>query len=126
MTDARRAGAPSNTHTPNKVTKDAVKAVIAREEYVNWPNSTLTVCVLTMRNGFHVTGESACVDPANFDAQLGRDLAYEEALGKAWVLEAYLLAEDRFIEREEMDQEVFQMIEDYLAKDDFMRAIGAI
>lgn len=84
----------------NKVTKEGVEAVIAREEYAQWPNSTLTICTLTLRNGFHVTGESACVDPANFDEQLGRDLARKEAFDKACGFEAYLLAEVRYQTRQ--------------------------
>jgi hypothetical protein len=53
----------------------------------------LTFCVLVLRNGFTVTGESACVSPENFDAQIGRNIALENAKQKIWALEGYLLKE---------------------------------
>lgn len=51
----------------------------------------LTFCVLTLRNGFTVTGESACASPENFDAGIGRDIAFKNAREKVWALEGYLL-----------------------------------
>lgn len=51
----------------------------------------LTFCVLVLRNGFTVTGESACVSPENFDAELGRKIARQNAINKVWPLEGYLL-----------------------------------
>lgn len=53
----------------------------------------LTFCVLTLKNGFTVTGESACASPENFDAEIGRKIAYENAREKIWMLEGYLLKE---------------------------------
>ena len=51
----------------------------------------LTFCVLTMKNGFTVTGESACASPENFDPEIGRKIARENAVNKVWMLEGYLL-----------------------------------
>ncbi len=51
----------------------------------------LTICVLVLRNGFTVTGESACASPKNFDAELGRKIARQNAIAKIWPLEGYLL-----------------------------------
>jgi hypothetical protein len=51
----------------------------------------LTFCVLVLKNGFTVTGESACASPENFDAEIGRKIARENAKQKIWVLEGYLL-----------------------------------
>ena len=51
----------------------------------------LTFCVLTLQNGFTVTGESACASPENFDAEIGRKIARENAINKVWMLEGYLL-----------------------------------
>jgi hypothetical protein len=51
----------------------------------------LTFCVLVLRNGFTVTGESACASPENFDAELGRKIARQNAVQKIWTLEGYLL-----------------------------------
>ncbi|WP_338506427.1 Gp49 family protein [Erwinia aphidicola] len=51
----------------------------------------LTFCVLVLSNGFTVTGESACASPENFDAEIGRKIARENAVNKVWMLEGYLL-----------------------------------
>jgi len=51
----------------------------------------LTFCVLILRNGFTVTGESACVDPASFNAAIGRKVARQNAIAKVWPLMGYAL-----------------------------------
>ncbi len=55
--------------------------------------SLLTFCVLVLRNGFTVTGESACASPENFDAELGRKIARQNAVSKCWPLMGYALKE---------------------------------
>ena len=51
----------------------------------------LTFCVLVLKNGFTVTGESACASPENFDEEIGRKIARQNAVNKIWLLEGYLL-----------------------------------
>lgn len=51
----------------------------------------LTFCVLVLRNGFTVTGESACASPENFDAEIGRNIARQNAVQKVWPLMGYEL-----------------------------------
>jgi hypothetical protein len=53
----------------------------------------LTICVLVLRNGFTVTGESACASPENFDVEIGRKIARANAVQKIWPLMGYLLKE---------------------------------
>ena len=53
--------------------------------------SLLTFCVLVLRNGFTVTGESACASPENFDAEVGRKVARANAVNKVWPLMGYEL-----------------------------------
>ena len=53
--------------------------------------SLLTFCVLVLQNGFTVTGESACASPENFDAELGRKIARQNAVAKVWPLMGYEL-----------------------------------
>lgn len=55
------------------------------------PLSLLTFCVLVLKNGFTVTGESACASPENFDAGLGRKIARQNAVAKIWPLMGYEL-----------------------------------
>ena len=68
-----------------------IDAQIASEAYYVFPRTTLTVCALTLRNGYHVIGESAAASPENFDEEIGRKIARDNARGKIWALEGYLL-----------------------------------
>lgn len=51
----------------------------------------LTICVLVLHSGFTVVGKSACVSPENFDAEMGRRIAREDAIRQLWTLEGYRL-----------------------------------
>ena len=51
----------------------------------------LTFCVLVLRNGFTVTGESACASPENFNIEIGRKIARQNAVAKIWPLMGYEL-----------------------------------
>ena len=53
----------------------------------------LTFCVLVLRNGHTVTGESACASPENFDSEIGRKIARDNAVNKIWPLMGYALKE---------------------------------
>lgn len=53
----------------------------------------LTFCVLVLKNGYTVTGESACASPENFDAEIGRRIARENAVQKIWPLLGFALKE---------------------------------
>ena len=77
--------------TAPRVTPDRIEAVIHSEQYYRFPDTTLTVCALTLENGYQVVGESACADPNNFDADLGKRIARDNAKQKIWSLEGYLL-----------------------------------
>ena len=55
------------------------------------PLELLTFCVLVLHNGFTVTGESACASPENFDAEIGRKIARQNAENKVWPLMGYAL-----------------------------------
>lgn len=55
------------------------------------PLGLLTFCVLVLRNGFTVTGESACASPENFDAEIGQKVARQNAVQKIWPLMGYEL-----------------------------------
>lgn len=81
-----------NLNAP-RLTPDLIDAAIKEEDYHVFEKTCLTVCCLTLRNGFTVTGESACASPKNFDAEIGRKIARENARNKIWMLEGYLLKE---------------------------------
>lgn len=80
--------------TPNRVALDSMLEKVADVEYLH-PSylPTMTIAVVLMKNGFAVVGKSAPADPLNFDADLGRKFAYEDAIRQLWPLEAYALRE---------------------------------
>jgi hypothetical protein len=77
--------------TGPRLTADHISAQIAEIQFHIFPGTTLTVCALTLKNGFNVTGESACVSLENFDEKIGKDIAFDNARQKIWALEGYLL-----------------------------------
>jgi len=77
--------------TAPRITPALIDSVIKAEQYHVFEGTTLTVCCLTLENGFTVTGESACASPQNFDVELGREISKNNARKKIWELEGYLL-----------------------------------
>lgn len=78
--------------TAPRVTLDSMEEKIVSEDYIVH-EGILTLCIIKMQNGFYVVGESAPASPANFDAELGRKFAYENAIRQLWKLEGYALRE---------------------------------
>lgn len=76
--------------TAPRLTPEDINDKIVSDDYHVF-NKVLTVCCLTLKNGFMVIGESACASPENFDQNLGRKIARERAREKVWALEGYLL-----------------------------------
>ena len=68
----------------NKITVEFLNSEIANVEYLR-PVGTLTICVITTKDGFTFTGESACVDPTNFNQEIGEKIAYDNAFNKMWL-----------------------------------------
>lgn len=64
---------------------------ITRQTGIHAELKLLTFCVLRLGNGFTVTGESACASPENFDAEIGKKIARENAVEKIWPLMGYAL-----------------------------------
>jgi len=94
--------------TAPRITPADIEANIASEHYFNageiqspvYVNgkptycdalNLLTFCVLVLQNGFTVTGESACASPANYNAEIGKRIARENAVNKIWPLMGYAL-----------------------------------
>lgn len=95
--------------TAARVTPQAIEDAIAGEYFVTGDKAVgnspilpslkcLTLCVLVLKNGFTVMGESACASPENFNAELGRKIAREHAKQKIWALEGYLLRDKLFMQ----------------------------
>lgn len=91
--------------THPRVTLDDIKAAIAGEYYATADQAlpadapkmealkTLTVCFLVMQNGFIVIGKNAPSSPENFNARIGRQFAYEDAIRQLWPIMGYALKE---------------------------------
>lgn len=82
----------------DRVTEEYIRSRISKITYNVVPDSTVTICNITMKNGFNVIGKSACINPVNFDINIGQDIALKDAFSKIWELEGYLLAEERYDE----------------------------
>ena len=80
--------------TPNRVTLEYMEGRIASIEYLN-PESVpqLTLAIVNMKNGFAVVGKSAPADPANFNAELGKKFAREDAIRQLWGFEGFALCD---------------------------------
>jgi len=75
-----------------RVTLESMEAKIASQTFTVI-DGILTLCTLKMANGFYVVGESAPASPENFNAELGRKFARENAIRQLWKLEGYALRE---------------------------------
>ena len=76
----------NNGGNMNSINEEFMKSQIANVEYHQLSGTTITIAVITLKSGFTVTGESACVDPNNFNAEIGNKIAYENAFDKLWQL----------------------------------------
>ncbi len=92
--------------TPNRISLDSILAKIGKEyaftlrdclEAQGLPSfsgsEAMTISIVVMANGFVVIGKSSPADPANFDAEICRKFAREDAIRQIWPLEAYALKE---------------------------------
>lgn len=77
--------------TAPRVTLEHISGMCQRDDYYVFPGTNTTVCCITLFNGFTVIGESSCVSDENFDAEIGKNIAFENAKNKIWLLEGYLL-----------------------------------
>jgi hypothetical protein len=76
-----------------RLTPAHIDLKIRKSRYWQPEGTTLTVCAIELANGTQVIGESACVSYQNFDAEIGKKIAFNNAREKIWALEGYLLKE---------------------------------
>lgn len=86
-----------------RITPEHIESLIADEVYGQAADlgvmkaqsvqalSLLTICVLVLQNGFTIVGKSACASPENFNAEVGKRIAREDAVRQIWALEGYAL-----------------------------------
>jgi hypothetical protein len=92
--DASNDSAREVAKTPWRVDLDTLKSMVDDVEYIR-PDLIphMTIAVVVLKNGYALQGMSAPADPANFNEVRGQEFAFEDALRKAWPLEAYLMRE---------------------------------
>lgn len=73
-----------------KLTKADIEGAIKNSIYYQPEGTQITICVLVLTNGFTTVGQSGCINPADFDADIGKQMAYRDAEDSIWRLEGYL------------------------------------
>jgi hypothetical protein len=85
-----------------RVTVDYINSRITERKYQRL-SDTLTHCTIVLDNGFQVTGESACVNPANYNQDIGERIAHDNAFQKLWPLFGFRLAEKNLAEKDKAE-----------------------
>lgn len=80
-----------------RVTLEGLEANIKSTDFYVHPGSQLTICIITLLNGFTVTGESACADPSMFNEEIGQRIAADNAKKKIWPLMGYALKQELYL-----------------------------
>jgi hypothetical protein len=74
------------------VTQESLEQLIeasTKQEIVFWDKEL--VVSYRLPNGFTVLGRAACVNPNNFDYEVGSKICRENAINELWQLEGYIL-----------------------------------
>lgn len=83
-----------------KVSAQDIENAIDKVTYTTLPSQKAMVCEITLKNGFTTHGLSCVVSKENFNLSIGQQLSLEKAKNKIWELEAYLLQQILFNERQ--------------------------
>lgn len=75
-----------------KLTKKYIESRIIKEEYTKLGEKTTVGC-FTLSNGFEVVTSSACVNPNEYNEDIGKEICKQKAIDKVWELEGYILQE---------------------------------
>ena len=79
-------GAPAPRLTP-----EYINSLIVETDFHVFPGSLMTICQITLKNGFTLIGQNACVSKSNWSAEMGKEQSFKQAREKIWELEGYLL-----------------------------------
>ena len=74
-----------------RLTPQQISDTIVKQQYIIIEDTTTTVCALTLKNGYIVTGTSAAVSKENFNEEIGREVSFDDARDKIWALMGFLL-----------------------------------
>lgn len=93
LNDAQLGAALEASPAP-RVTKEYMEGRIESTKFLKF-SDTVTVCELLVDNGYSVRGESACVNPENYNKEIGERIAFDNAFNKLWPLFGFMLAENK-------------------------------
>lgn len=91
ITNERMVELLSTSPAP-RVTREHIESRIKGVQFTRF-GETVTVCKIHLDNEYFVLGESACVNPENYNQELGEKISYDNAFNKLWPLFGFLLAE---------------------------------
>lgn len=103
MSDKRLSAGRYPPGQAPRVSVEQIRQEIVGSEFI--VRGKYTLCLLTLKNGTIVSGESSCVYPENYDQAKGEEISYKNAEEKIWMLEGYALAERRFQEEKRLEDE---------------------
>ena len=89
--------------TAPRLTPGDIDNLVANKQFHVFDGSQLTVCCITLQNGYTVTGTSACASPENFNKEVGEDIAFENARDEIWAVAGYALKESLYRESLNVD-----------------------
>ena len=92
MLDNAQLDTALNGSPAPRVTKEYMESRITDKTFTRF-SGTVTICEIMLDNGYSVRGESACVNPDNYNQEIGERIAYDKAFNKLWPLFGFLLAE---------------------------------
>lgn len=95
LTDQQLAQKLTQCPAP-RVEKKFMEQRIKTKEFIKI-GETVTLCHIVLDNGYSVRGESACVNPENYNKEIGERISYDNAFRQLWPLFGFLLAEYQYI-----------------------------
>lgn len=82
-----------------KVTKEYLESQIKDVQYIETVPNKCVNCVITVKNGYTFQGEAGVIDPDNFNIEIGKKVAYENAFNKMWLVFGYQVQEKYYREK---------------------------
>lgn len=79
-----------------RLTPKDIDEAIEYPEYWRVPNTTTTVCALVLKNGYVVVGKSAAISMENFDEELGKKIAFDNAREQIWALAGFAIKQNLY------------------------------
>lgn len=73
-----------------RLTPAYIQSQVESVEYTY--SGTLTIATVLTKSGTKLVGHSACLDPANYNREIGEQIARKNAIEQLWALEGYVIA----------------------------------